>query len=375
MRIVHFLYDSPENPWLGGGGAIRAQEINKRLVTMGHEVHMICGSYPGCHDADWIVDGVHWHSCGKADRYWWSRLAFTLGCRSYFRRFILQSPVELVIEDFSPFSVIAARCVWSGPHIAVIQNWMGTRIFEKLGFIGIPFLLLEWYQIKRFRKIIAVSQSISSQIHSINKYAQIQVVYNGVQDCFLLDRTTEIAVIPNSILFVGRLDIFQKGLDVLLNAFTRICEANPEAKLWIIGSGKDEEKFKEMLRSHPNYKRIDFLGRMGDERIDWVAKSEVVVMPSRFEGWGIVALEAAAQGKPVVGTNIEGLSEAIINEQTGLLVSHHAIEFAQAVNRLLKDKELGRRLGARARLRAITFSWDHQSKEQGAFYKLVREGV
>ena len=93
-------------------------------------------------------------------------------------------------------------------------------------------------------------------------------------------------------------------------------------------------------------------------------------MPSRFEGWGISAIEAAACGKPVIGTDIPGLKDAIIDKKTGILVeSENSDELAVAIDTLLENEKLRNELGLNGKKWAKNFQWEDIAEKQEQFYK------
>ena len=94
-----------------------------------------------------------------------------------------------------------------------------------------------------------------------------------------------------------------------------------------------------------------------------------VCTPSRYEGWGIVAIEAAAAAKAVIGTDIPGLADAIRADETGLLVpSENPQALAIAMKRLLSDAFLRKRLGIAGRKWAARFTWDRTARAQEKVY-------
>ncbi len=92
-------------------------------------------------------------------------------------------------------------------------------------------------------------------------------------------------------------------------------------------------------------------------------------MPSRFESWGIVSLEASACEKPVIGTKIPGLCDVIKNGETGILIApNNSTELYQAMMRLVEDKHLRKKFGKSGRSWAKNFNWDSAAKKQEKFY-------
>jgi D-inositol-3-phosphate glycosyltransferase len=107
--------------------------------------------------------------------------------------------------------------------------------------------------------------------------------------------------------------------------------------------------------------RIVFVGTLSHDAVyPFLAEADLVVMPSRIESFGLVALEAAQMARPIVASAVDGLPEVIDDGQTGLLVPpDDPAALAQAIAALLDDPQRARALGAAARRRAETlFAWD-----------------
>jgi glycosyltransferase involved in cell wall biosynthesis len=150
--------------------------------------------------------------------------------------------------------------------------------------------------------------------------------------------------------FVGRLTR-QKGVDVLLRAFARVEKEIPSARLVLAGDGPERKSLVALARSL-GLRRVAFLGWRSNAA-DVLADVDLLAMPSRWEGFGLVALEAMALGKPVVASNVSALPEIVVPGETGLLVPREgAAELADALQVLLSDRERAERMGRAGRARA-----------------------
>lgn len=173
-----------------------------------------------------------------------------------------------------------------------------------------------------------------------------------------------------TVLFVGRIDPV-KGLDtwfrsmkLVLNAepslSTRMCvcliggdlddDIDPDSELVRLDKLKDELGLSDV---------VTFLGGRAQSSLPYYyASADVVVMPSRYESFGLAALEAMACGTPVVASDVGGLSFIVRNGETGFLVPEGDEQaFADCILNLLRDPELRNKLGARAVLVAQNYSW------------------
>ncbi len=165
------------------------------------------------------------------------------------------------------------------------------------------------------------------------------------------------SVLPDvrSVLYVGRL-VPEKGVAVALTAWSIVARSRPELTLTIAGDGPDRSVL-ELLAAHLVVgDRVRFVGwRSSDEVADLLENSGVVLVPSLWsEPFGLVAAEAAAQGRPVIASRVGGLPEVVIDQQTGLLVEPGDIlGLVGTLNGLLADPGRVHDLGAAARHHAV----------------------
>jgi phosphatidylinositol alpha-1,6-mannosyltransferase len=179
----------------------------------------------------------------------------------------------------------------------------------------------------------------------------------GVRRAFGLDEERPL------VLGVSRL-VPRKGFDVLVDAVAGL----PDVQLAIAGSGRDRRRLEARVAKRELGARVRFLGRVPDGVLaPLVASADVFAMPCRdrwlgleAEGFGIVFLEAAAAGVPVVAGRSGGSHEAVVDGTTGFVVDgRSAREVRRAVAQLVADPELRERMGNAARVRAVNdFSYD-----------------
>lgn len=177
---------------------------------------------------------------------------------------------------------------------------------------------------------------------------------------------------PHLILFVGRLDPF-KGLDVLFEALCRLRELEPELGrqvcLAVIGGDADEDhtRMAEQLECMDRLKSesgitdlVVFLGSRAQNTLPfYYSAADVCVVPSHYESFGLVALEAMACGVPVIASRVGGLQYTVQDGVNGFLVPPgDADALAAKLKQVLGDSEVRQRLAANARQRAEQFTWD-----------------
>jgi phosphatidyl-myo-inositol alpha-mannosyltransferase len=164
---------------------------------------------------------------------------------------------------------------------------------------------------------------------------------------------------PN-ILFLGRPEK-RKGVGYLLRAYPHIKHAFPDARFIIVGAGDwQDSRYRRYIERH-DLKDILIVGWVSEQDKPRYLRSAHVFCAPAVEGesFGIVLLEAMAAGLPIVASSIEGYREVLTDNDEGLLVpprDEHAL--ADAVCRLLEDRELGERMGQHGLLTAAEYSWE-----------------
>jgi len=364
VKILHLIYDDINNPWCGGGGAVRAYEINRRLAQR-HDITVATGNYPGARRE--VIDGVRYVRIGSNKSYLLSRVTFSLQALIKLKNF----RYDILIDDFSPFSPCFASLYSKKPVVTSIQSYLGYHHFRKHLIAGMFSFLFEYLNLKASDFVITISPWLEEKIKSkVKQNAVVKCIFNGLnEEWFNISDFEE----EDYILFIGRIDFYTKGIDILLKAFAVVSCKVPKVVLKLVGrgNGKDIRKTIRLIDRLDIKDKVQLIGPVYDveEKQSLFAKSKFVCMPSRFEGWPIVSIEAAAAGKAVIGTKIPGLSDAVKDGETGILVpSDDPDELANAMIYLLEHKEERKRMGENGRKWARRFNWDEIAKEQEQFY-------
>jgi glycosyltransferase involved in cell wall biosynthesis len=189
---------------------------------------------------------------------------------------------------------------------------------------------------RRARVVLAVSESLAAEARRLGA-RDVRLVPNGIE---LPDQVGEEAD-PPEVLFVGRLAP-EKGIEELVAAASGL-------DLVVVGDGPLRPLVPDTLGFLPT-----------EEVAARYARAAVVVCPSRREGFGLVCAEAMAHGRPVVATAVGGLAELVVDGETGLLVEPgDPRALRAAIDRLLADRDLRRRMGAAGRERIRELSGWH----------------
>jgi len=369
MRILHTIYDDPESPWLGGGGAYRTFEICKRLSDR-HEVTILCGNYPGANEEE-DKEGLRVIHVGSSLSYPISRLSYSLQAS----RYVARTSPDLWVYSFSAFAPILAVKARRAGALLECFHLMREHATEKHAVLGHIAAAAEKATLQAYDHIISISPSVSHEISILRGSSDgLHLVYTGVDaSCFIDDPVEE-----GYILYFGRLDTYTKGLDLLFEAYAKIGSASEDVRLVVAGRGtpKRLSELENLARKQGISDHITFTGPVDTEKKTALFRGSLFnVAPSRYEGWCIAAIEASAAGKAVVGTRIPGLRDAVKHGETGLLAEPGDVDgIADAMRTLIADPDLRRKLGRRGREWAEHFTWDRITDAQEQVYLDVVNG-
>ena len=197
--------------------------------------------------------------------------------------------------------------------------------------------------------------------------AHIQVIPPGVdlslfQPVDRLAARQELALDGKRIvLYVGRIEPL-KGLDILIRAVSLLDDA-ANTRLLIVGGSAEKdaelERLKALTAKLDISDIVSFVGAVSQERLPaYYSAADVFVLPSWYESFGLVALEAMSCGTPVVVSRVGGLKTFVENGKTGYLIPWRCPEpFAYKLETLLENPELRREMGRAARNKALRMSW------------------
>ena len=161
-----------------------------------------------------------------------------------------------------------------------------------------------------------------------------------------------------NLLFVGRLEKV-KGIEFLIKAISFIINVFPQTTLTIVGDGSNKESLLNLTETLHLEKHIQFMGWVDNKNLDiYYERASIVVIPSVWpENFPTVCNEAMSRGRPVIGSNVGGISEIIDDEVNGYLVDPQCPEqIAEKVIKLFSEEKLLKELGRRAREKAKEFS-------------------
>jgi glycosyltransferase involved in cell wall biosynthesis len=264
---------------------------------------------------------------------------------------------DIIIQEFSPAVPILTHALTKKPVILQIQGYTGREYFEKYNiFYASVLYMFERFLPLFYRNIIFVSESSKNNYH-IHEQKNIEIISNGIPGKLPDNRH---AGESDYILYLGRIDIHHKGLDILLKAYNDFYHISPGIRLIIAGDGRDRQRFSALLNGlSPDIQRnIELKGWVdGDEKADILKNALIVVVPSRYEAQAIVTLEAMGYGKPVIVSDIPELRYVTQNKAGISFKTGDACSLARAMKNLLVSSER-KEMGLRGRAWVRTYTWD-----------------
>ena len=235
-------------------------------------------------------------------------------------------------------------------------------------------LLNQWLA-RRCVRIVAISDAVREFVCAVEGIPprKVERIYYGLDAApapqNVVDLRTELGWAGAPLIgFVGRLT-GQKGVDVLLNAFAIVHRALPTARLLLIGDGPQRATLAALAGGLQISAAVHFAGWREDARAQMAALN-VLAIASRWEGFGLVTLEAMQAGVAVVASRVSALPEIVLDGETGLLVpAANAAKLAAALLALLQDPQRAMQLGENGRLRAAQlFTVKQMAVQHAALY-------
>ncbi len=366
-------------PWL--------VELITRLKNEGIEVSVFTSSYKGL--GNHVIDGVQvyrFRYCFKKfERLTHEETAVDRITRGVFHIFL--SFLYLVFGAWSmsrltkheKFDIVHIH--WPFPHVIfgiLGKRFGGARLFnsfygveirwlkKKFPILVRPFSVL----INKSDKVTAISTHTAKELEGVVRMPIEVIPFSAA-----MGERHSAAIAKKEIIFVGRL-VERKGVKYLVEAFQRVHKSIPH-QLIIIGDGPERSQLEEMVTRSGIKDRVKFTGKISDDALTrYYKSSSFFVLPAVYdkkgdtEGLGVVLLEAMSYAKPVIASNVGGITDIVVDHENGLLVPPaDPAALAQAIVKLARSKQLRRTLGGEARKTVDEkFNWDRIIKKLIALY-------
>lgn len=362
-RILLINYEYPP---IGGGGGNATRHIAHELAKMGHQPFVLTAAWGGLPLTEY-TQGVtlrripalrrHADRCSVLEM-----LAFVVTAMLTAPIWARRWKVEIAIVFFT---VPCGPVGWLLKLLLKIPYCLSLQGGDVPGFdpgrlyrhhiIAGPAIKYLW---RNASAVIANSNGLADLARSFDKLTQIDVIPAGANVIGIAPKSNYISHQHLDILFVGRF-VRQKGLDILFEALGMI-DPHLGWRLLMVGDGPERETLTAQAKRLNIEDRITLKGWTTRSILPSIYRdADIFVLPSRDEGMANVLLEAMAAGLPVIGTDVAGTSEVIINNKTGLLVPpENADALASAIINLIDNSSRRETFGRAARECIETsYSW------------------
>jgi glycosyltransferase involved in cell wall biosynthesis len=358
--IFFSTYDDIKNPHYGGGGAVAVHEVAKRLSGK-FTVRVISWNYSGRKTE--VIDSVRYERFG----YPVFDPKISMFCYQLFLPFVMmQKKFAVWMESFCPPFTTAFLPLFTKKPVVGIVHMLSAEDMERK--YGLPFHLIQNAGLKRYRRLIVTSDTLKKKIQKIDRLRSPVIISNGV---------TGVAkpVLKKSkyFLFLGRIEVDQKGIDLLIDAFSAFGKRFPGYKLIIAGSGDpvEIEKMKKLIREKNLTRDVLLQGKVtGKTKAGLFEKASAVIIPSRFETYSLVALEAMSYGAPVITFAIDGLSWIPVNASIKV-PAFSVSKLSDAMVKLVSGKTVSKVIITAGNAYAKQFTWDKIAKEYEEYLERI----
>ncbi|MGL5117734.1 MAG: glycosyltransferase [Plesiomonas shigelloides] len=171
--------------------------------------------------------------------------------------------------------------------------------------------------------------------------------------------------LKKEIIFVGRISKYPKGLDFLIEIWSKISIKNKEWKLKIVGDGEDKEELQEIIKNKGLQKNITLIEAQKNIE-DYYLESSIFVLTSRYEGMPMVVMEAMECGLPIISFDIDGISNLIEDNENGYLIKkYNTDEYAEKLEFLMKNFDIRKKIGEVNKEKAKEFSIEKKVNQWG----------
>jgi len=385
MRTLHLSWEFP--PRVIGGIASHVFDLSRALVRRGLEVHVMTCGFPFAKSYE-NIDGVNVHrfeayATGDSFSGWALRMQKNMEISS-----------SDLIQGVGGFDVIHAH------------DWLSG-----VAGIGLKHLyrkpLITTMHSTEYGRRTGIHNDLQASIHEIEGWIANEswriitcsyYMRSHVAWCFRIPED-KVCVIPNGVdvtkfsfsfnywevrnrfaheserilLFAGRL-VPEKGLDTLIKALPMIFSGGSNVKVVVVGEGPQKEAYQRMVDDFGLHGKVFFAGHVDDWTLRALYRvADVTVVPSKFEPFGIVALEAMAAHCPLVTTSAGGLNEIVDSCGTGLKVPiDDPNALAGAILRIVRDVGFKNHVVENAYRKCLwNYNWDKIAEWTGGVYDAV----
>lgn len=348
--IVIMNWRDVRNP-SAGGAEVFTHEVAKRWAAQGHAVSLVTSGFEGG-AAEETLDGV------RIIRRGGPLSAYRHARRVFLEEF--RSRCDILIDEVNTRPFLTPKYAPGGVRLFALIHQLAREYWSyetpfPVSYVGRHWLEDRWLRPYVDVPTITVSASTKADLESLG-FRHVEIVPEGLS-------ATPLAAVPEklgepTLVYVARFKRV-KLPDHALEAFRRIRERIPGARLWMVGDGY---LLPAMRRRAPP--GVAFLGHVSEEKkYELLRQAHLLLFPAVREGWGLTVIEANACGTPAIGYDVPGLRDSIVDGQTGFRVPFADVAaMADRAIWLLGHPAEYRAMASQALEGSRQFSWDRTAE-------------
>lgn len=368
-------------PTFGGSGVI-ATELAKGLANRGHNLHILSYSRPARLDS--FRTDITFHEVDLSTYPLFEFPPYDLALANMMTNLIQYEKLDVLHVHYAiphATSAYLAKQILAekASGVPVITTLHGTDIT----LIGSDpsYKQVVDFSINKSDGVTAVSEYLKEETYNLfDIHKEIKVIPNFI-DIERFKRTDseefKKTVSPGGEKLITHVSNFRevKRVPDVVTAFSHVLKNGVKAKLLMVGDGPDRAKAEKKCRELDICGRVKFLGKQ--EQVEEILSvSDLFLIPSGSETFGLAALEAMGCGVPVISSNIGGLPEVNIHGETGYLCELGDVEtMGKYATKILKDEKLHNKLAKAARKRAEIFELDKVVTVYENYYEEVKNSL
>ena len=369
MKILAINWQDWKAPQRGGA-EFYLKEVLVRLPEYGHDVTLLCCSYPGAKHRD-VLDGIRVVRTGSRNTFNFHLYGAPI------RNFLRNNNFDVVLDDLNKIPFYTP--LWAGkiPVVGIVMHVFRKQIFAETNLLAGSYVYWTERLIPRvYRKGLFGCLGASGREELVEmgmNRKRIQVLEVGVNPIFTPGPKNR----EKLVVCVGRLMRY-KCADHIIYAMVMLRQRKLKVRCEIAGRGPDTDRLQKLI---DQLRLSDCVKLLGWVPLEEVAKlyqrAAVAVQPSAKEGWGFLATDAGACGTPVVAARVPGLIDSVIDKKTGFLYEHGNIEeMSKYLKKLLTDEGLCQKMGQANLKWASTLIWEKVARKvENLLTQAVEQGI
>jgi glycosyltransferase involved in cell wall biosynthesis len=380
MRVLFLNYEYPP---LGGGAANATSYLLKEYANIPDlKVDLVTSGIGSKYEREKIGDNIWIHKLpiGKNEKnlhFQSQKDLLVYSWKAYFfsRKLLRQREYNLIHAFFSvPCGFLALLFKWRYkiPYIVSLRGADVPGYSDRFALVYkflTPLIRLVW---KNADEVISNSEGLKELARKTSPNQKIGIIFNGV-DTEKFQSSKEMRNLQTfKVLCISRLTA-RKGIGYLIEAIGILCDKYPFLKLKIVGEGDSKVLLEKQTEELGLNNTIEFRGRVRHDRLPGIySGSHVFVLPSLNEGMSNTMLEALSSGLPIVATNTGGTKELVEDGLNGFIVRmKNKKDIADKLEKLMLDRDLCQRMGAKSREKAEKMSWKSVANEYMDVYREI----